>query len=106
MEKRIRIALIAIAALAVTLPARAGHHAAPGQEFSATSHRRFDDVERWSKIFDDPARDQWQKPAEVVAALGLKPADTVADLGSGTGDFLAYLTRAVGDEGGVFAVEG
>ena len=58
-------------------------------------HRRFDDAEKWSKIFDDPARDAWQKPAEVIAALKLAPDAIVADIGSGTGYFAVRLARAV-----------
>ena len=58
-------------------------------------HRRFDDAEKWSKVFDDPARDAWQKPAEVVAALRLAPDAVVADIGSGTGYFAVRLARAV-----------
>ena len=58
-------------------------------------HRRFDDAEKWSKIFDDPARDAWQKPSEVIAALKLAPDAIVADIGSGTGYFSVRLARAV-----------
>jgi SAM-dependent methyltransferase len=58
-------------------------------------HRRFDDAEKWSKVFDDPARDAWQKPAEVIAALKLAPEAIVADIGSGTGYFAVRLARAV-----------
>lgn len=50
----------------------------------ATSHRSFADVEHWSSVFDDPKRAAWQKPAELVAALGLRTGMTVADLGAGT----------------------
>jgi ubiquinone/menaquinone biosynthesis C-methylase UbiE len=71
----------------------------------ATSHRTFEDVERWVKVFDDPERDEWQKPSEVVAALDLSPGSTVADLGAGTGYFSRYLSRAVGERGTVFAVD-
>jgi ubiquinone/menaquinone biosynthesis C-methylase UbiE len=71
----------------------------------ATSHRTFEDVEHWVKVFDDPERDEWQKPSEVVAALGLSPGSTVADLGAGTGYFSRYLSRAVGEHGTVFAVD-
>ncbi|HYC55626.1 MAG TPA: methyltransferase domain-containing protein [Candidatus Binatia bacterium] len=71
----------------------------------ATSHRRFDDVEHWRKIFDDPARDRWQMPDRIVAALSLKPGMTVADVGAGTGYFLSRLSKAVGDGGTVLAVE-
>ena len=41
----------------------------------------------YAKVLEDPARDEWQKPREVVEALGLKPAETIADIGAGTGYF-------------------
>jgi cyclopropane fatty-acyl-phospholipid synthase-like methyltransferase len=62
-----------------------------GQHF----HRHFDGAEKWSKIFDDPARDAWQKPDEVIRALALQPDASVADLGSGTGYFAVRLARAL-----------
>jgi ubiquinone/menaquinone biosynthesis C-methylase UbiE len=71
----------------------------------ATSRRSFEDVERWTRVFDDPARAAWQKPAELVAGLGLRPGQTVADVGAGTGYFLAHLAAAVGETGTVYAVE-
>jgi len=58
-------------------------------------HRSFDNAEKWSKTFDDPARDGWQKPDEVIRALALKPDATVADIGSGTGYFAVRLARAL-----------
>ena len=74
-------------------------------EGRATTHRRFDDVEKWSRIFDDPSRAEWQKPAELVAALEMRPGMTVADVGAGTGFFLRYLSDAVGTSGKVLALE-
>jgi len=71
----------------------------------ATTHHSFEDVEHWTKVFDDPKRDTWQKPSEVVRALALMPGMNAADLGAGTGYFLPYLSAAVGDQGTVFAVE-
>jgi ubiquinone/menaquinone biosynthesis C-methylase UbiE len=71
----------------------------------ATTHHRFDDVAHWVQVFDDPARDAWQRPDAVVAALGLRPGDAVADLGAGTGYFMERLARAVGPSGTVYAVE-
>lgn len=58
-------------------------------------HHRFDDAERYAQSFDDPQRDRWQKPAEVVQILALAPGLTVVDLGAGTGYFLRHLAPAV-----------
>jgi len=73
--------------------------------YQATSRRSFEDVEQWKRVFDDPARDAWQKPREVVRALGLRPGMWVADLGAGTGYFSGYLSAAVGPTGAVLAVD-
>ena len=71
----------------------------------ATSHHSFENVAQWTKVFDDPARDQWQKPQALVDALKLRPGMHVADLGAGTGYFSRYLAAAVGTQGTVFAVD-
>jgi SAM-dependent methyltransferase len=67
--------------------ARAGHHTG--------GHHDFSDVERFARMFDDPARDEWQRPADVVALLELEPGLRVVDLGAGTGYFLPHLAPAV-----------
>lgn len=72
---------------------------------SATCTERFDNVQHWKRIFDDPARAEWQKPAELIAALAIRPGMRVADVGAGTGFFLRYLSDAVGPSGRVIAVE-
>jgi SAM-dependent methyltransferase len=69
-----------------------------------TASHRFDDAERWSKIFDDPARDAWQRPRELVAWLALAPDEVVVDLGTGTGYLVPHLARAV-PRGRVIAVD-
>ena len=71
----------------------------------ATARHPFDDVTRWVAVFDDPARDAWQKPREVVAALALRPGMRVADLGAGSGYFSRWLSDAVGPTGTIFAVD-
>ena len=64
----------------------------------------FRDAERWARVFDDPAREAWQKPEEVVRALALGPDAVVADLGAGTGYFTVRLARAL-PRGHVYAVD-
>jgi len=55
---------------------------------------RFDNPEQWAKMFDDPARDAWQMPDRVIAALDLKPGQIAADVGAGTGYFSVRLAKS------------
>lgn len=48
-------------------------------------------------------RDQWQHPAEVVQALGIRPGDIVADIGCGSGYFALKLSSPAGKSGRVLA---
>lgn len=50
----------------------------------------------WIERLDDPSRDDWQKPAAVIAAMELTADMTVADIGAGSGYFTAHLSRAAG----------
>ncbi len=108
-SRPLRSALVAAALLvawtllasAQGLPTPHGRHA----PHAATSAHSFADVARWSAVFDDPSRDEWQKPEELVSALAIRPGQTVADLGAGTGYFERHLSAAVGDDGTVLAVE-
>lgn len=68
-------------------------------------HHGFEDAEKWAAVFDDPDRDAWQRPDEVVALLSLKPGMTVADVGAGTGYFVGRLSAAVGPTGKVIATD-
>ena len=75
--------------------------------FAQTPHtheHRFSGAEKWSKVFDDPARDAWQKPHEVIQALALAPDSVVADIGSGTGYFAVRLAHFV-PKGRVYGVD-
>jgi ubiquinone/menaquinone biosynthesis C-methylase UbiE len=51
----------------------------------------------------DPARDEKQKPGELIRAMGLQAGMTVADVGTGIGYMLPFLSRRVGPGGRVIA---
>lgn len=67
-------------------------------------HAFADPAER-AKKWNDPERDKWQQPEEIVAVMALKPGATVADIGAGTGYMVAHLSKAVGQGGTVVAID-
>ncbi|MGE5815317.1 MAG: class I SAM-dependent methyltransferase [Acidobacteriota bacterium] len=54
-------------------------------------------------ILEGPDRDAWQKPEQIMDALGIADGATVADLGAGGGWFTVRLARRVGPTGLVYA---
>ncbi len=75
--------------------------AVKGQEThkAPATQQKFDNIDVWVKAFEDPERDKWQKPDEVVKSLNLKPGDAVADIGAGTGYFTRRFAKAVSPGG-------
>jgi SAM-dependent methyltransferase len=69
-----------------------------------THEHSFGGAEKWAQVFDDPKRDAWQKPHEVIQALALKPDAIIADIGSGTGYFSARFANMV-PKGRVYGVD-
>jgi SAM-dependent methyltransferase len=49
--------------------------------------RPFDQVDTYIAFLEKPARAIWQKPDEIVKALGLKGTETLVDVGAGSGYF-------------------
>jgi predicted methyltransferase len=96
------VAALAAAAMLTAPPASAQAHQPPYKP-DHMDHR-FDDPERFARSFDDPARDEWQKPSQVIEALGLRPDASVADIGAGTGYFTMRLAKVV-PQGTVYAVD-
>lgn len=68
-------------------------------------HGNPEDLAAYVARMEEPARAEWQKPDQVVAALQLKPGQTACDIGAGPGYFALRMARAVGAEGRVFAVD-
>jgi len=92
--------LLAAAAVLASGPAGAQETATPHE-----MHQRHRDPQAMVAALEDPARDAYQKPEEVVAALALREGEVVADIGSGTGYFSLRFAEAVGESGTVYAVD-
>ena len=67
-------------------------------------HHRFDDAEKWAKIFEKPKRNEWQKPDELINSLEISADAVIADIGSATGYFPVRFSR-VATEGMVYGVD-
>jgi SAM-dependent methyltransferase len=85
-----------------------GHPAGPEHEHHSTARHdppdKFANPEQWAKVFDDPKRDAWQRPDDVIRELRLQPDDVVADLGAGTGYFTVRIAKAV-PKGKVYGID-
>src|SRR5439155_11031519 len=68
-------------------------------------HRLHQDSKAYIAMLDDPKRDAYQKPHEVITALKLKEGEVIADIGAGSGYFTFRLAHHVGDTGRVYAVD-
>jgi predicted methyltransferase len=84
---RARRLLLALFCVLPALPAAA--------QSPHTHDHSFGDAQKWAQIFDDPKRDAWQKPHEVIKALKLSRDAVIADIGSGTGYFSARFANRV-----------
>ncbi len=70
-----------------------------------SKHRMPQTAEEYMKQLHNTDRNSWQKPHEVVMALGLQPGSTVADIGAGTGYFALRFAPQVGAQGKVLAID-
>jgi ubiquinone/menaquinone biosynthesis C-methylase UbiE len=85
-----------------------GHHHAhehgPG-DHPRDRHGNPEDLTAYLEKLESPERAEWQKPDQVVAALGLRPGGRAADVGAGPGYFTLRLARAVGPAGRVYGID-
>lgn len=100
----LRLAVPALALLACSACSAPQGHPSQGLVHHGAMPHRFEDAETWASRFEDPARDAWQKPEEVIAALALPPDAKVADVGSATGYFAVRLAKAL-PKGHVYGVD-
>ena len=58
-------------------------------------HGNPEDLDAFVARMEDPARAEWQRPDEVIRALGLGARDVVGEVGPGPGFFTLRLARVV-----------
>jgi arsenite methyltransferase len=98
-----KLAAAALSASLLVLPARA---TAQGKPMTMEEmHKLHQDSKAYIAMLEDPARDAYQKPHEVVMALGLKEGEAIADIGAGAGYFAFRFAHHVGATGRVYAVD-
>jgi ubiquinone/menaquinone biosynthesis C-methylase UbiE len=90
------IRVLAFLALSGALSAQVASQANSGYQ---TEQQR----QNVAKGLADPARDEKQKPGELIRGAGIQPGMTVADVGTGIGFMLPFLSRRVGPQGKVIA---
>ncbi len=73
-------------------------------QHTGEQHRR-PDIKEYIQSLERPERDQHQKPAQVIDALGLKRGMAVADLGAGSGYFSRRFVEAVTETGKVYVID-
>ena len=91
MEKT---SIVVALALSATLVATAQQTAKPNGRLFGTQDLG---------LLEAPDRDQWQKPDQIMDALGVAEGSVVAELGAGGGWFTLRLAERVGPNGSVYA---
>jgi ubiquinone/menaquinone biosynthesis C-methylase UbiE len=87
-----------VLAVALLAAAEASAQAPQGQ---ASRHTLFSPTDLG--MLESPDRDIWQKPDQIMDALGIADGSKVADIGAGGGYFTIRLARRVGPNGVVWA---
>lgn len=89
-------------ALVVSFDSRAAGQAPQDHQ---EMHRLHGDPAAYIAALEDPKRDVYQKPHEVIQALQLRPGEVIADIGAGSGYFSLRLAQHVGGAGHIYAVD-
>ena len=77
----------------------------PGKMTQEEIHKLHQDSKAYIAMLEDPQRDAYQKPMEVIKALGLKEGEVVADIGAGSGWFTVRAAKRVANTGIVYALD-
>lgn len=72
-----------------------GEHKHDAYKHEGHMDHRFEKAEDWVARFENPERDEWQKPDDVIRFLNLKSDAKVADIGAATGYFPVRFAHVV-----------
>ncbi|MCF8238886.1 MAG: class I SAM-dependent methyltransferase [Saprospiraceae bacterium] len=78
----------------LTAQCACAQHDDHGHHHDANQHMNQQPFEELVAHFEDPKRDEWQKPDAVMALLGNLKGKKVMDIGSGTGYFSFRMAKA------------
>jgi predicted methyltransferase len=95
----VKRALLVLAMLC--LPAPPAHPAPPAAQQNKPNTRLFGTQDLG--LLEAPDRDQWQKPDQIMDAIGVAEGSKVAELGAAGGWFTLQLAERVGPNGRVYA---
>ena len=101
--KRLFLALLLSLPALPTSPARSAPPAQPAHPAQSVKPKGRLFEARDLGLLEAPDRDQWQKPEQIMDALGIADGSVVADLGAASGWFTLRLARRVGPNGRVYA---
>ena len=97
---------LSVAALLCSSVALAGDAGAQSKPMTMEEmHKLHQNSPAYIAMLEDPARDAYQKPHEVLMTLALKDGERIADIGAGAGYFTLRFAMHVGATGRVFAVD-
>jgi cyclopropane fatty-acyl-phospholipid synthase-like methyltransferase len=101
----LRPVLSASALLVLYAPMLAAGQTAQTAQTTHEMHKLHTDAAAYIAALEDPKRDAYQKPHEVMEALAVKDGEIIADIGAGSGYFSVRLAHHVGAAGRVYAVD-
>ena len=75
--------ILCVLSLLVVAPLANGQDAVKRDQHKM--HELHSDPKSYIGALEDPKRDAYQKPHEVLTALNIKPGEVIADIGAGSG---------------------
>jgi arsenite methyltransferase len=97
---KLTVSLVALLAMPLSAPAQDAVKRDHQQ-----MHQLHGDSRAYIGLLEDPKRDAYQKPHEVMRTLDIRRGEVIADIGAGSGYFTFRLAHHVGDNGRVYAVD-